>query len=91
MRSFEQAFRIPAGHRLEQVRTRARGGIIKGTYWDHDEYDATGHLVARYHSFVELGENGEYCCGWRKYNRAGTLVDAEDLVSSRKRTLFDNA
>ena len=51
MRSFEQTFRIPPCHRLEQVKTRACGGVVRGTDWDHEEYAATGRLVARYHSF----------------------------------------
>jgi hypothetical protein len=89
MRSFEQAFRIPAGHRLEQVKTRACGGVVRGTYWDHEEYDAAGHLVARYHSFLELSDEGMYRCGWRKYNSHGHLIDAADLTSGRTMTLFN--
>jgi hypothetical protein len=89
VRSFEQTFRIPPGHRLEQVKTRACGGVVRGTYWEHEEYAATGRLVARYHSFVELSDKGEYRCGWRKYDSNGHLLAAEDLTSSKNKLLLD--
>jgi hypothetical protein len=91
MRSFEKAFRIPAGHRLEQIKTRDCGGVVRGTYWEHNEYDAAGCLVARYHSFVELSDGGKYRYGWRKYNGHGHLIDTIDRTSARTKTLFDDA
>jgi hypothetical protein len=63
MHSFEHAFRIPLHHRLEQIKTRACGGRVTAIYWDHEEYDAHGRLVARYHTFREVSEAGEGGCG----------------------------
>ena len=77
--SFEALFEVPPQHRLEQVRLRSRGGQIRGTVWEHHEYDAGGRLVARYASFEETGSNGQRAAGWRKYDPSGRLVDARDL------------
>jgi hypothetical protein len=46
-------------------------------------------MIARYHSFVELRENGQQYCGWRKYNSSGHLIDAEDLTASKDRIRFN--
>jgi hypothetical protein len=39
MYSFEQAFGVPPYHRLEQIKTRARGSPVSATYWDPVMYD----------------------------------------------------
>jgi hypothetical protein len=91
MPRFERTFQIPPSHRLEQVRTRARGGLVRATYWDHEEYDTQNRLVARYHTFWESQATGEDACGWRKYDSNGHMVDAQDLAASKGRTLFDEA
>jgi hypothetical protein len=91
MPTFEHAFHVPPTHRLEQVRTRVRAGVVRASYWDHEEYDVHGRLIARYHTFRELSEAGEGCCGWRKYDSNGQMVDAQDLPASRNRALFDEA
>jgi len=91
MPRFEHAFQIPPNHRLEQVRTRARGGLDRATYWDHEEYDAQDQLVARYHTFWEVRCAGEDACGWRKYDSNGQMVDAQDLPTSTSGALFDDA
>jgi hypothetical protein len=88
MHSFEHAFRIPPHHRLEQIKTRACGGRVIAIYWDHEEYDAHGRLVARYHTFREVSEAGEGGCGWRKYDSNGCLVEAQDLTAFKTSPLF---
>ena len=91
MRSFEAILRVPPDHRLEQVKTRACDGVVRQIHWEHQEYDVNGRMVARYHSFVELHENGRQFCGWRKYNSSGHMIDAEDLTASKDRIRFDEA
>ncbi len=56
--NFEAVFRIPAMHRLLAVRSRSRGGAVQGIYWEHEEYDPAGTLVARYQSFDETNAAG---------------------------------
>ena len=72
--SFEVLFAIPSAHRLEQVRSRSRGGLDRGEYWEHKEYDGSGHLVASYCSFSEVDPTGVCRSGWRKYDSTGSLV-----------------
>jgi hypothetical protein len=91
MRSFEAILRVPPDHRLEQVKTSACDGEVQQIHWEHQEYDVNGRMVARYHSFVELHENGRQCCGWRKYNSSGHLIEAEDLTASKDRIQFNEA
>jgi hypothetical protein len=72
--NFEAVFHIPASHYLLVVRSRSRGGLLSGVYWEHEEYDTTGALIARYQSFSER-DNGGFCqSGWRKYNLEGRLI-----------------
>ena len=78
--NFEAIFRVSAAHRLVQVRSRSRAGILSGTFWDHEEYDAAGRLVARYQSFEERDPHGgNRRSGWRKYDTIGRLVAEGDL------------
>jgi hypothetical protein len=78
--NFETIFRVPPSHRLVAVRSRSRAGIIAGTFWDHEEYDAGGRLVARYESFEEHHPRGEARrSGWRKYDIVGRLVAEGEL------------
>jgi hypothetical protein len=78
--NFEAVLRIPATHRLVAVRSRSRAGILAGTFWDHEEYDAGGRLIARYESFEETNACGEYRrSGWRKYDLFGRLVAEGEL------------
>jgi hypothetical protein len=78
--NFEAIFQVPGTHRLVAVRSRSRAGIAAGTFWDHEEYDAGGRLVARYESFEEHDPRGEASrSGWRKYDIVGRLVAAGEL------------
>jgi hypothetical protein len=91
MRSFEAILRVPPDHRLEQVKTSACDGVVQQIHWEHQEYELNGRMIARYHSFVELRENGQQCCGWRKYNSSGHMIDAGDLTASKNRIRFNEA
>ncbi len=91
MRSFEAILRVPPDHRLELVKTSACDGVVQQIHWEHQEFDVNGRMIARYHSFVELHENGRQCCGWRKYNSSGRMIDAEDLTASEHGFRFDEA
>ena len=72
--NFEAFFRIPPTHRLLVVRSRCRGGLVSAVYWEHEEYDTTGRLIARYKSFEEVSPAGVQQCGWYKYDANGRLV-----------------
>jgi hypothetical protein len=77
---FEAIFRISPTHRLVAVRSRSRAGRVAGTFWDHEEYDALGRLVARYESFEETSPQGHgRRSGWRKYDIVGRLIAEGEL------------
>jgi hypothetical protein len=80
MRSFEAIFCVPVHHQLNLVRSRARGGLSRAEYWEHEELDPTGKLVARYESFHEIAGGGSGHSGWRKYAPDGQLLEARELV-----------
>jgi hypothetical protein len=82
VQGFEALFQVPPQHRLVQVRSRSRGGLVSGTYWEHEEYDAAGRLVARFESFVEAGPDGHCESGWSKYDPLGQLVGRGALGSA---------
>ncbi len=81
--NFEAIFGVAADHRLEQVRSRSRGGALRGTFWTHEEYDADGRLVARYESFHEFDSAaGTSRSGWVKYDADGWVVDEGRVAAS---------
>jgi hypothetical protein len=73
--NFEAVFHIPSTHSLLVVRSRSRGGFQGGVYWEHEEYDAKGALIARYESFSESDHAGVRRSGWRKYDPMGGLIE----------------
>jgi hypothetical protein len=77
--SFEALFQVAPQHELVQVRSRSRGGLTSGTFWEHEEYDARGELVARYESFEETKASGQLATGWRKTGPDGRLLQAGPL------------
>ena len=80
MKSFEAIFGIPAEHRLELVRSRVRGGLIRAEFWRHEEFDARGALVAGYESFSEIDPtSGAVNSGWRRYAPDGALTHSDEL------------
>src|SRR3954447_2744982 len=82
-RNFEAIFEIPDSHRLVQVRSKTRGGIMSANYWRHDEYGWDAKLAARYESFEERNaESGATRSGWHKYDQSGAKAS---LCDSRHR------
>ena len=82
-------FRYPATHRLANVRSRARGGIIRAVSSEHEEYDDGGRLVSRYTSFDEISPAGVKRTGWRKYDPSGRLLSEGQIIprgALRRRT-----
>jgi hypothetical protein len=79
--NFEAIFRIPPTHRFLVVRSRSRGGLFSAVYWEHEEYDTTGRLIARYKSFEEVSPAGVQQCGWCKYDGNGRLLAEVDFLS----------
>ena len=77
--NFETIFQVPPTHSLVPIRTRSRGGIVRGVYWDHEEYDWAGRLVARYRSFEEMSTAGPRQSGWRKFDGDGHLLQEGTL------------
>jgi hypothetical protein len=56
---------------------------VRGTFWNHEEYDADGRLVARYESFQEVDSAaGTSRSGWVKYDADGWVVD-EGRIATR--------
>src|SRR3954447_14575504 len=83
-RNFEAIFEIPDLHRLVQVRSKTRGGIMSANYWRHDEYDSDGKLAARYESFEERSaESGATTSGWHKYDQSGQLLHVSESLAER--------
>ena len=84
MKSFEARFEIAAGHRLVLIRSRIRGGSARGEFWEHEELDARGALVARYESFTEVDPvTGAASSGWYRYDGDGFLIDRHDRIPER--------
>jgi hypothetical protein len=52
---------------------------VQGVYWDHEEYNLAGQLVARYRSFEEMSAAGLRESGWRKFDGAGHLIQEGTL------------
>jgi len=83
-RNFEAIFEIPDSHRLVQVRSKTRGGIMSANYWRHDEYGSDGKLAARYESFEERSaESGATRSGWHKYDQSGQLLHVSESLAER--------
>jgi hypothetical protein len=75
VRSFNRIFGVSEDHRLVQVRSRSRAGVLMADYWSHCEYDADNRLIARYESFDEWNpKTGLHRSGWDKYDDAGRLI-----------------
>ncbi len=80
--TFELLFRVPAQHTLVLVRSRGRGGRMRGEFWSHQELDGTGAVIASYESYDEVDTHGHVQCGWRKYDAAGLLMEAQTVPES---------
>jgi hypothetical protein len=78
LRNFEAIFQIPATHQLVLVRSRSQGCPISAVFWEHDEYDPQGRLVARYCSFEQVNASGDRQRGWRRFDSHGHLVSEDD-------------
>ena len=42
--------------------------------WEHDEYDASGRLVARYKSYEQVSATGEMRCRCQKFDAEGQVI-----------------
>ena len=78
-RNFEVVFQVQSSHHLVAVRSRTQGGMTTTVVWEHEEYDVSGQLIARYKSYEQVSAAGEVRCGWQKF-------DAEGQVISESRT-----
>jgi hypothetical protein len=77
--NFEAVFHIPATHRLVLVRSRSQGCPLSAIFWEHDEFDMQGRLVARYRSFEHvMNPEGETQRGWRRFDCHGHMMSEED-------------
>jgi hypothetical protein len=78
MSVFEQAFGVPAGHTLREVRCsrQARGSRHGIREWEHEERDGRGMLVAVYESWARAsGTDGAGAvAGWVKYSPHGWVL-----------------
>lgn len=78
--NFEAVYRIPQTHTLVAVRSRTQGGLTTTVCWEHDEYDASGRLVACYRSFHLVTAAGEQRSGWQKFDREGQLLSERKIL-----------
>jgi len=76
--NFEAIFHIPATHQLVLVRSRSQGCPLSAVFWEHDEYDTLGRLVARYRSFERVSPGGETQRGWCRFDCHGHIVSKDD-------------
>ncbi len=72
--AFEKVFDVPEEHQLLAVRSRSRGGTVVAEFWEHEEYDPSGCLLARYESYEEISPEGPRHGCWRKFDSSGQLV-----------------
>jgi hypothetical protein len=77
VRNFEAIFQIPATHQLVLVRSRSQGCPMSAVFWEHDEYDAQGRLVAHYRSFEQVNASGERQRRWCRFDSHGHLVSED--------------
>src|SRR5829696_2430049 len=78
--NFEAIYRIPLSHTLVAVRSRTQGGPTTTVFWEHDEYDASGRLIACYKSFHLVTAVGEQRSGWQKFGREGQLLAENETL-----------
>ena len=76
--NFEAVFHIPATHRLVLARSRSQGCPLSAIFWEHDEYDSLGCLVARYRSFEQIDATGRTQRGWRRFDGDGHMMSEEN-------------
>jgi hypothetical protein len=82
--NFEAVFQIPSSHDLVVIRSRTQGGETTTVVWEHDEYDASGQLIARYKSYEHVNAAGERRCGWEKLDARGKPVTGSQLSDGPK-------
>jgi hypothetical protein len=75
--NFEAVFQVSPSHHLVAVRSRNQGGATTKVTWEHDEYDASGRLVAHYKSFEQVNADGKRHCGWQKFDVKWQLLDEQ--------------
>jgi hypothetical protein len=79
MKSFEAIFHIPDEHELTLVRSQSTGGKTIAERWDHEEFDHSGRLIARYETFIETDPvMGPTRTGSYRYDADGFLTDWEE-------------
>ncbi|EIM26393.1 hypothetical protein MicloDRAFT_00029420 [Microvirga lotononidis] len=93
MLCFEHAFHIVPPHSLEQVKRLCRRGVVMEVHWEHREYTADSHLVARYESYQALdSEKPIQQNGWSKFVHDGRLIDrGHFIVSGSSTNMLDEA
>ena len=88
MAMFEQAFGVPAGHTLREVRCspRVRGPCRGICEREHEERDGQGVLVAVYESWTRgPGADGAGgVAGWVKYSPHGWVLRRSGASSIRR-------
>jgi hypothetical protein len=79
MNRFEALFKVPVEHRLVLVQSRPTRGDLFGEYWEHEEYDHRGKIVARFETFLETDPvMGTMRRAWYRYDPDGLVADWEE-------------
>lgn len=82
MSVFEKIFGIPVSHTLKQTNYRGKGPVANNESWEHEEYDATGNLVAKYsswHNTEVYNLSGKTNSGWKKYVDGNCVYESSSL------------
>jgi hypothetical protein len=88
MTVFDDAFGVPAGHMLREVRSEAtaRGPSRQAWAWEYEEYDERGVLMAIYESWTsgpvppDLAVAGR-TWRWVKYSPYGWVLQRSGIPS----------
>ena len=77
---FEEIFNVPGNHSLRQLSFRQKGTLAQNEYWEHEEIDSNGIIVARYESWHCTSINPPFKTrsGFRKFSADGKLASEAD-------------
>lgn len=78
--TFEEIFKIPEDHTLKQMSFRQKGSLAQDEFWEHEQFDSNGMVVAKYSSWhcTDAYGGGKTRAGYKKYSPDGVLIEESD-------------